>query len=140
MTDRVAFDQYELRELGAEYRKARNFIKHSWFSQYRAFKPAFVSHEVYREGQNRLIDDALVRATVRVATVPDAPDLFIGYVVRSGPVLHWVYVKQSFRRGQVADRLTAGVREYSHLLTYDYVVQWARRREWRYNPYALLEI
>ncbi len=55
--------------------------------------------------------------TTRIASVVNEPDFFVGYSVMSGTHLHWVYVKESYRRQGVAKLLSKGFRTISPPLT-----------------------
>lgn len=56
--------------------------------------------------QRSLIHDLLPRCHTLVACQPEHPDQVYGYLVHGpGRVMHWIYVKDIFRRAGVATRL-----------------------------------
>lgn len=65
--------------------------------------------EHYHREMARLFDRLLPKASARVACDEEDPDTLLGFAVFTGPELHFVYVKQDFRRGGVATRLLAGL-------------------------------
>lgn len=82
--------------------KDKNFIFSSWLKSYRnaqAVKP--VVNTLYYKEQHRVIEELLERSKVLVLHSPDDENNLIGYVVveeiQGIPVIHWLYVKHTFR-------------------------------------------
>jgi hypothetical protein len=76
---------------------------------------------------------------VRVACLPDAPDVILGYLVREGHIVHWAYVKKPFRRLGILRALAAGVPPdflYTHR-TIDAEPIVRRFPQSSYDPYPL---
>lgn len=61
-------------------------------------------YEQFKEASASL----LARADTTVAVATNSPTEIIGYALREGRVLHWVYVKSIYRKQGVALDLTAG--------------------------------
>lgn len=63
----------------------------------------------YVRAHREVIEAALGSADVRVATLADAPDVFLGFAVGRPGVLHFVYVKDQFRGHGIARGLVEAV-------------------------------
>lgn len=85
-----------------------NFVKQTWLKCYRhsAFARA-IRDSVFFRFHHPIVERILERpgTSVRVACLPDAPEVILGYLVHEGGVVHWVYVKGAFRRLGIASRL-----------------------------------
>lgn len=78
-------------------------FKHS-SSQGRLVRP-----QVYFQYQRQVMDRLLSKGLVRVACPTDTPEVIVGYLISEGKnVLHYLYVKQAFRRFGVARTLLEG--------------------------------
>lgn len=121
---------------------ARSWILSSWLrSQHDVggvFRGAPASY--WRE-HTLVVERLLADSAVLVATFAGEPDLFAGYLVARGEVLHYVYTKQAYRRDGVATRLIAKypikLKQVSHLGRDN---AWLVRRGITYNPYTLMRI
>lgn len=92
----------------------RNFVAASWFASYfKGGECPRLTHEEYKASVAPLLDAILRRSEVFVACVPNFPDEILGYAVFEGPALHFVYVKDAFRRHGIAQDLLAR-RQYTH--------------------------
>ena len=71
--------------------------------------------EHYHREIQRIFDRILPRATVKIACDPKDPDNLVGFAVFTGTELHYVYVKQDFRKlGAVRDLLAGlDIRSYT---------------------------
>ncbi len=100
------------------------FIAHSWVESYhRGCKELRgVAFKGYRSAQFWRVARLLERSQALVACDPDDPDHLLGWVVSSGPLLHYVYVSHLRRREGLASHLLAAaeahastpLRAYSH--------------------------
>lgn len=122
------------------------FILSSWLRGYRQSSvTSGISNTVYYRSHEAALKRLLVDAVVIVACAKDDPNQIFGYVVGehdgiAALTVHWVYVKQPFRRLGMAAHLLATLRDTPH------DVEWhsARTRPSRLftsksalNPYAL---
>jgi len=84
-----------------------DLIYSSWIRAFCANKSVHPSERSWLfAAQRALVDKLLQRADVIVACQPDIDDQVYGYIVHGpGRVLHWVYVKDIFRRAHVGTRL-----------------------------------
>jgi hypothetical protein len=97
-----------------------DFVYATWL---RAFRTSAFAHgirtSVYFAGQHRRVATILARpGTTVLIAAPDGDDLTIlGYAVIEGHTVHWVHVKEAFRRFGLARALLAGLPEtfrFSH--------------------------
>jgi GNAT superfamily N-acetyltransferase len=106
------------------FRRARpdelHLVKSSWFESYRKGGCApEVAFPTYRTGQNRVMENLLARAPVWVATLEDVPDEVLGWVCYDDKAVHYLYVKQAYRKRRIATALlslarAAGAKEFTH--------------------------
>lgn len=95
----------------------------------------------YMPGQRRLIRWLLAsgKTGLLVACLPDATDTVVGWSVTGDRVVHYVFVKQDFRRLGIGRALVApyvsrvGV-VYSHKTHHPIPIP----DGWRYDPYAVM--
>jgi ribosomal protein S18 acetylase RimI-like enzyme len=119
------------------------FIFNSWLKSYRSMART-VSNPVYFEFHHKAIEALLQRSEVLVAVNPaDANELY-GYivyeVVQDVPVIHYAYVKQSFRGLGIATALAAKLQVsgggfYSHETRAGIEVLAHKGLKFVYNPY-----
>lgn len=85
------------------------YYGNSWFREIE--KEHFMT--VYRTVISKLVRESVVE----VACLSDDPNVLIGYMVHSGPTLHYIYVKKAWRQFGVA-KLLVGDKKFhttSHL-------------------------
>lgn len=118
----------------------RPFIAAAWFKSFQKHAPE-VGFDVYKAGQGALIDRLLERSAVVTAAVELGPDLeeLVGFVAWEGPAIHYVYVKQAFRRLGIGARLLK-LPESPLWHTHE-THTWRKlsgKPHTRYNPYLLV--
>ena len=89
---------------------ARSLVYATWLRSYEASSLAakHIPRDVFFAEHHKVIDRVLGRgASVRVAALPDEPDVILGWAVTEGPVVHYVYVKPPFRKHGMATALLA---------------------------------
>lgn len=79
-------------------------------------RASYMESGVYFREQHKLIESCLSRGQLWLASDAEVEDAVWGWALAEGPVLHYVYVKDAFRRVGVASRLVAAIapREFSH--------------------------
>lgn len=124
------------------------FVRHSWFESYRKGGLApLVGFDVYAAGMNKLLD-RLLHGDVHVAYATEVPDEIVGWVCRNELVttrvprhLHYVYVKQAYRRLGIATQLIEDVKcgPISNMYTHETRAGrgFAQKLALRFNPYLL---
>ena len=121
----------------------RPLVAASWFESYRrGGSSPNVQFEVYKAGQGGLITRLIDRSEVWVATLPAVPDEVCGWVARVGPVVHYVYVKQAYRRLGIARALVNGTGPRPEWHTHETRPvgrSFAQALGTRYNPWLVHE-
>jgi len=80
----------------------------SWFER--------IDETLYFENYRQVVRALLASCQVKIACLKETPDVIIGYSVSDGPRLHWVHVKENWRRmGIATDLLPKDFSCYSHL-------------------------
>lgn len=125
------------------YRKATpedlKIVRHSWFESYRrGGKAPSVRFDFYDHGQNFIIKRALERGVTTVAYAQVAEDEVCGWANQEGDCLHYVYVKQAYRRLGIASELASKAKFYSHETLNG--MKFAQKMKMLYNPYYLLNL
>lgn len=117
----------------------RRFIAASWFESYRKGGHApEVGFDVYRAGQDAVIQRCMSQGKLVVAAAEAEPDEICGWVCAAPDTLHYAYVKQAYRRLGIALSLFAAVgqpRQHTHDTRLGRL--FARKTGSRYNPFLL---
>lgn len=93
-----------------------NFVYNSWLHSYRSSHFARpIESKTYYAFHHAIIERILARptCTVLIATHKDTPTIILGYLVLESlekPTIHFVYVKQPFRRLGIAKALLGHLR------------------------------
>lgn len=87
-----------------------NFVFATWLKGYYYGSKATktISKTSFMMEYHKVIENILSKPStqVAVAALKDDPDVIIGYSVFDGPVLHWVFVKDGWRKMGIAASLT----------------------------------
>jgi hypothetical protein len=79
-----------------------NFIFSSWKQSLRDGNPFYsaIDHDVYFEKSEPVIQSILSRpdCRVKIACLKDDPEVILGYCVFENKIVHWVYIKEVWRR------------------------------------------
>ena len=125
------------------------FIYSSWLKSFRKSKVnTGLGGQAYHNKQSQRITQILERDNTRVIVACDTEDddLILGYCVfeikTSEAILHYVYVKESFRRMQIASALVKMLRSeirdkpfwYSHLPANEELLEAAQKFNIEYDP------
>jgi hypothetical protein len=90
-----------------------NFIFHSWGNSYRDAALAAwgdMPKATYYKRVRTRIEALLSRgAELKLAVDPDDPNLILGWACAEAPVLHYVYIKEAYRRQGLALQLMGAV-------------------------------
>jgi GNAT superfamily N-acetyltransferase len=139
----------ELRNLTDSERgnsEALNWVLNSWLQSNRDNGMSFghgAQFDVYWTMHERLAKRLARGGEVLLATMPDAPDVFVGWACFDAGALHYLYVKKNFRRGGVATKLLEAIGPRS-VITHapapqrEWARQWLLRRGCVCSPYALI--
>lgn len=78
------------------------FLYRTWLEGHRVGSPAFglkLRKSAYFDLHHPIVERLLSRSRVWIACPVDTPDVIAGYVVAEPPsVLHWVFVREGFKR------------------------------------------
>jgi GNAT superfamily N-acetyltransferase len=124
------------------------FVFSTWLKGYRygsSFGRGGMRNSVFYPAHREILEAILGREAtdVLIASVADTPGIDVGYLVYEPNVLHWLYVKESFRRRGIARMLllAAGFQpplkgvEISHVSDDWYRFLKQRAPGAKYNPY-----
>lgn len=125
-------------ELRAMREEDRNYVLSSWLRSY-GEAPEFrsVKRSVYFALYEPLVKDLLSRSTVAVATMPEAPDVVLGWMAVEGDTLHYVLTKPRWRRLGIASFLLADLAALPAAYTHVFPSGAAERlipATWCYEP------
>jgi GNAT superfamily N-acetyltransferase len=92
--------------------KEKAFIYNSWLKSFgKSTEARRMAAKVYFEGYSKIVDSILKNSFVAIALNPDDADQILGYVVFNYDedinlsVVHYVYVKEAFRKLGIAKKL-----------------------------------
>ena len=114
------------------------FVRASWHTNFwKLSARKHVTKNVYDPGQEKRINRLLFESHVLVAFFPEVPEEILGWVCMRQEVLHYAYVKSTYRRRGIASGLVAGQAScYTHA-TDRGGAQFAASINAQYNPYRL---
>lgn len=110
----------------------------------RSFKHAndfakIMDAEAYYNYYDAMIKTVLSRpnTTVRLAVLGDEPDVVLGFSVTEGPILHYVEVKNSYRRNGIGRNLVPKeINWFSHLTKIGMQIWSVKMPNAKYIPFA----
>ncbi len=132
--------EYEIRDLVAD---DRNMILSSWLRSFRnnGDWPRHVDSATYYANHQRIVAALLEECDVRVAFAKDDPNLLQGWCGVDGYIVHYVFVKEQYRKMGIAKRLledVGGNVVYTHWTrTVKELSLAGKLQGWIHNPYAL---
>lgn len=100
-----------------------------------------IEKRTYYAAYSKIMENiiALPQIVVTICCLDDAPDVIVGYIITRGPVLHYAYVKNAWRRASVFNKLVSSLEEpiksVSHITKAGDAIR--IKRGWDYNPFAL---
>ena len=125
-----------------------SFIIHSWLHSFREGDMVEgVPNQVYFHNHHKVIESILKRATVLVLCLPEDPNVILAWICveahENGLVIHYLYVKNEFRKNRLGSKLLAEVltSEAPPVVFCTHRVRPMgvefRKRGYIYNPYML---
>ena len=121
-----------------------DFIVSSWTKSYRqSFFATKMSNEVYFTEHKKVIAARFADSRAVIACTGDDIDQILGYIVFQGHVLHYLYVKQPFRRLGIGSALiqdAMGAQTVPIVITH--ITQGfckTYKGPFTYNPYLILK-
>ena len=92
-----------------------NIVAASFFESWRrGGRAPEVQFPVYKEGAGRHIQRLLDRASVTVVYVDGIPNEVAAWSLHEGDTLHFIYVKNTYRRQGLGSYLARGFKYHSH--------------------------
>tara|TARA_E500000331_G_scaffold265443_1_gene256654 strand:- start:342 stop:815 length:474 start_codon:yes stop_codon:yes gene_type:complete len=140
--------------LPIELRRARKsdipFITSSWLKSNRyGYLPQSIPNTVYYHQHHKILEEVIPRSVVLVACNHEDPDQILGWmcaeVVDTAMVIHYVYIKKTFRKFGLAKRLVETMAEVekppAFMCTHSNreVRDIVERHKIIYNPYLLFD-
>ena len=122
---------------------AKNLIYATWLRSYEASSLAakHVPRDVFFSEHHKVLDGIFRRgATVKLAVLPDEPDVVLGWSVTEGAALvHYVYVKPAFRKHGIATQLLRHIHAPFIFTHWTHVLRelHPKVKDCVYNPYAV---
>ncbi len=119
------------------------FIYNSWLKSFRFgnLDSRTMRTSVFYENYREVVDNILEQSQVVVACLPDEPSVILGYMVFHKSIIHYMFVKESFRRLGIATTLFKTHVGYGHV-TYTHITNEITKHvrsipHWTYNPFLL---
>lgn len=131
-------------KIRADTEDDRNFILSSWLRSFRnnGDWPRHIDSATYYANHQSIIQRLLVLCDVRVACAADDENLILGWCCVDGSIVHYVFVKEQYRKLGIAKALLSGLEdkaEYTHWTRIIKDLDHAGKLlGLRYNPYILL--
>lgn len=94
------------------------FIYATWLKGYQGGAQWFrmIPRKIFQDHYRRIIEKLLQRSLTRVACLKEDTDVIIGYSVSEQDRVHWIYIKENWRKiGIAKDLLPANFSSVSHL-------------------------
>ncbi len=84
-----------------------SFIYSSWLKSFRYGSTAnkLIRTNVFFTNYREVLDSILAKSLTLVACLPDSPEVILGYMVYEEDILHYCFIKHSFRRLGIASSL-----------------------------------
>lgn len=118
MQDSCAMTKNELITERELTRLDENFIYATWLKGLRYGNDLFelIDSEAYFSNYRKIIQFFLSTSQVKIACLKETPETILGYSVSDGSRLHWLHVKEEWRRlGIAKSLLPPDFKAYSHL-------------------------
>lgn len=95
-----------------------NFIFVHWMRGLRKDNDLFrlISRDIYEKNYRPLIALLLTQSETKIACLKDSPEVILGFSVFTPERIHWVYVKEDWRRiGIAMDLLPSTPKYFTHM-------------------------
>lgn len=104
------------------------YFGNSWFRE--------IPQDIYFRNYHAVIEKIVSRPKVRikVACLELMPDAVLGYCVYEGPIIHWIFVKSSYREVGIAKMIVPdGITQCSHITHIGRSLK--RKKDIIFNPF-----
>lgn len=96
---------------------------------------ATIDEPTYFEKYFDIIGRIVSQSSVRVAALKEDPDVVLGYSVNQGQKLHFVFVKEAWRKLGIATALTHPFEEFTHYTRLGLAIQIEKYPNAKFNPF-----
>jgi hypothetical protein len=97
---------------------------------------AEVDQEAYFKNMEIFIKQLMLKSTVKVACLGDDPDVILGWSMNDSSVLHFIFVKKSYRKLGIAKLLyPEGITTVSHLTDTGNSIR--KKLDLKFNPFLV---
>ena len=100
---------------------------------------AQIDQEAYFQAYQLVLDNLFNKngVVVRIACLPEDTSVILGFAVLEQGVLHYVYVKDAFRKQGLARQLVAGteISSVTHITKPGNAIR--KKQRWAFNPFLL---
>lgn len=90
---------------------------------------------IFHENYRKVIERLMRRSSVKVACLKEDNDVILGWSCSEPEVLHFVFVKDAWRRMGIAKDLVPGNIQFITHLTK--IGQYAKKGHWKFNPFLI---
>lgn len=113
-----------------------NFIYSTWL------RGLYYGNDFYKEIQKEaffhfypgIIERLLSNSIINIICLTDEPDTIIGYSVVSADRIHFVYIKEAFRKQGLSKKLLPGTyTSVSHVTRAGNAIR--KKKKWAFNPF-----
>lgn len=124
----------------------RNFILSSWLRSFRnnGDWPRHIDSATYYANHQSVIQRLLTLCDVKIACASDDENLILGWCCVDGSTVHYVFVKEQYRKLGIAKAMLDGIGEKATYTHWTRIIkdleQAGKLLNWRYNPYVLFEL
>jgi|TARA_Y100000310_G_scaffold63131_2_gene58397 hypothetical protein len=120
---------------------AYNFVCSSWVHSWRRRVGRNIDQDIYHRSFPKVANHIASHELVRVLHFPGNTDFYLGWIATSGPErLHYVYIRQNFRRQGNANTLIAAHTSKDATYSLQPVTEWQRLwlgRRMKHDPYQI---
>lgn len=104
------------------------FYGKSWYSE--------VPKAVFMKNYHKVIEFILSKSKVKIACLKDTPYVILGYAVMNDSVLHWVFIKKSWRGiGLAKDLIPSSINTVTHLTKVGLSI--IKKKNWTFDPFQI---
>jgi len=95
-----------------------------------------IDHDIYFTNYRKVIESLLKTAQVSVACLKDDPEIILGYSISQGTKLHWVHVKEAWRKiGIAKELLPPNFDTVTHVTTVGENILKNKKSDIKFNPF-----
>lgn len=118
----------------------KNFVYSTWLRgcYYGSDFYGSIHKDTFFKEYGKFLDQLLARpgTELKVACLLSDPDTILGYACYKGSTLHWVYVKEVFRKKGIATQLIpANISTITHITPVG--LNLAKKKQMEFNPWSV---